>query len=261
MGKRTSYEPGTFSWADLGTSDPDAAKAFYGGLFGWEFEDMPAGEAGVYTIWRLDGKDVAALFGQSGQERGQGIPPHWNSYITVDDVDARAPRVRELNGNLIMPPFDVMDAGRMALGSDPTGAAFAMWQPRDHIGASLVNEPGALTWNELATGDMPTAERFYGALFGWTFEETEGSPIPYAVIKNGERSNGGIRAQGEGEKSVTPNWVPYFAVVSCDESAATATELGGRVLRPTTRVPAGAFAAVADPQGAVFSIFEGSFDD
>src|SRR5204862_3044022 len=125
MAERTSYAPGTFSWTDLATNDPDAAKAFYTGLFGWDYEDMPVGEEGAYTMCRLGGRDVAALARQPAQERGQGIPPHWNSYVTVDDVDERAPRVTELGGNLIMPPFDVLDAGRMSLASDPTGAVFA----------------------------------------------------------------------------------------------------------------------------------------
>ena len=261
MGERASYEPGTFSWVDLGTTDPDAAKAFYAGLFGWECEDMPVGDSGTYTICRLDGKDVCAIAGQNQQERDQDVPPHWNSYITVDDVDARAPRIAELNGNLIMPPFDVAQAGRMALGSDPTGAVFALWEPRDHIGAALVNAPGALTWNELVTADFDAVRRFYADLFGWAYQDVEGSPIPYAIIRNGDRSNGSIRAQGNAEKGMPSYWAPYFAVASCDESCAKAVELGGRVVVVTARVPAGAFAGLTDPPGAFFAIFEGEFDD
>src|SRR5205823_1781786 len=232
-------------------------KAFYAGLFGWDFEDVPVGEAGTYTMCRLDRKDVCAIAGQNQQERDQGVPPHWNNYVTVDDVDACAPRIAELNGNLIMPPFDVLQAGRMALGSDPTGAVLALWEPRDHIGAALVNVPGALTWTELATADIGAARQFYADLFGWTYEDVEGSPIPYAIIRNGDRSNGGIRAQGDAEEGMPSYWAPYFAVASCDESSAKAVELGGRVVVPTTRVPAGAFAGVSDPQGAYFAIFEG----
>jgi uncharacterized protein len=261
MGERNSYEPGTFSWADLGTTDPDAAKAFYAGLFGWEFEELPVGDDGSYTMCRLGRSDVCAIARQSDQEREQRVPAHWNNYITVSDVDARAPRIGELNGTLILPPFDVLEAGRMALGADPTGGVFAMWEPRNHIGAGLVNVPGTLTWNELATGDIDAAEQFYGDLFGWTYEEVEDSPIPYAVIKNGGRSNGGIRAQADNEKSMPSFWAPYFGVASCDESAARASELGGQVAVPTMRVPSGAFAGIADPQGAFFSLFEGEFDD
>jgi predicted enzyme related to lactoylglutathione lyase len=261
VGERTSYEPGTFSWVDLGTTDTDSAKGFYAGLFGWDFEDLPVGEGGNYTICRVDGMDVCAIAEQSEQERGQGVPPHWNNYVTVDDIDAQAPRIGELNGNLILPPFDVLEAGRMALGTDPTGGVFALWEPRNHIGAGLVNAPGALAWNELATGDKAAAEEFYGALFGWTFDEIEDSPVPYAVIKNGNRSNGGIRAQGDAEKGMPPYWAPYFGVVNSEESAAKASELGGQVVVPSTRMPAGAFAGIADPQGAFFLIFEGDFDD
>ena len=261
MGERTGYEPGTFSWVDLATSDPDAAKALYAGLFGWAFEDVPVGDQGTYTMCRLDGKNVCAIARQREQERGQGVPPHRNTYVTVGDVDASAPRIAELNGNLIMPPFDVLEVGRMALGSDPTGGVFALWKPRDQIGAELVDLPGALTWNELATADMDAARQFYADLFGWTYQDVEGSPTPYAIIKNGDRSNGGIRPQGEAEKGMPSHWAPYFAVASCDETTAKATELGGRVVVPMARVPAGAFAGLSDPQGAFFAIFEGEFDD
>ena len=262
MGERTSYESGTFSWADLATTDPAGAKAFYAGLFGWEYDDMPVGGGGTYTMCRVDGKHVAALSGQRDEERDQGVPPHWNNYVTVHDIDARAPRIAELNGNLMMPPFDVMDAGRMAVATDPTGAVFMLWEPKNHIGAGLVNAPGALSWNELATTDVATAKQFYESLFGWTYEEIDMNGAgTYTIIRNGDRSNGGIRAQGPQEQGVPPNWMPYFGAVSCEESAARAAEVGGRVIVPTMRVPAGAFAAVADPQGAVFSIFEGDFDD
>jgi predicted enzyme related to lactoylglutathione lyase len=261
MGERTKFEPGTFSWVDLGTTDPDAAKAFYAGLFGWEFEDLPVGDGATYTMCSVDGKNVCAIARQNEQERRQGVPPHWNNYVTVDDIDARVPRIAELNGNLMMPPFDVLEAGRMALGSDPTGGVFALWEPRNQIGAGLVNAPGALAWNELATGDKDAAEEFYGALFGWSFADIEDSPIPYALIKNDSRSNGGIRAQTDAEKDMPSYWAPYFGVVSSDESAAKAAELGGQVVAPTTRMPAGAFAGIADPQGAFFLIFEGDFDD
>jgi uncharacterized protein len=261
MGERTSYESGTFSWVDLATTDQDGAKAFYAGLFGWEYDDQPIGDGATYTLCRLDGRDVAAITTQSDQERGQGVPPHWNSYITVHDLDARAPRVAELNGNLIIPPFDVLDAGRMALAADPTGAVFAMWKPKNHIGATFVNVPGALTWNELGTKDVETAKQFYADLFGWSYEDldTNGAGT-YSTIRTGDRSNGGIRPQTPQEERIPPNWLVYFAAVSVEESAATANELGGNVLVPTMRVPAGAFTVVADPQGAVFALFEGGFD-
>lgn len=261
MGERTSHSPGTFSWVDLSTTDPDAAKRFYGALFGWEFDDQPVGDGNVYTMCRLNGHDACALSAQMDQERSLGIPPHWNNYVTVADVDASAARVRELGGSVMMDPFDVLDAGRMSVVADPAGAVLNMWQPRGNIGATVVNVPGALTWNELATKDVDGAEEFLAGLFGWRFEEMEGAPVRYAVIYNGDRSNGGVRAQSEMEAGVPPNWIPYFAVESVDDSVASAGGLGGNVLVPATAVPNGRFAAIADPQGAVFAIFEGDFDD
>jgi uncharacterized protein len=261
MGERTKHEDGTFSWADLATTDPDGAKAFYAGLFGWECEDIPV-EGGTYTMCRLDGKDVAAISGQREEERAQNIPPHWNTYVTVHDLDARAPKVTELNGNLMIPPFDVMDVGRMAVAVDPTGAVFMLWEPKSSIGAELVNAPGALSWNELATTDVPTAKKFYEGLFGWTYEDFEmDGGLSYSMIKNGDRRNGGIRSQAPQEQGMPASWVIYFGAVSSDESSAKAKELGGQVIMPTTRIPAGAFAVIADPQGAVFLVFEGDFDD
>jgi predicted enzyme related to lactoylglutathione lyase len=262
MSERSRYDSGTFSWVDLATTDPDGAKAFYAGLFGWEFEDLPTDGSGTYTMCRLQGKDVCAIARQSDQERQQGVPSHWNSYITAHDLDDRAARIPELNGNLIMPPFDVMEAGRMALAVDPTGAVFALWEPRNSIGAALVNVHGALTWNELGTTDVEAAKSFYGELFGWTYEDLEmDGQGSYSIVRNGGSSNGGIRAQTQMEKGVPPNWLPYFGATSCDESAAQAQAVGGRVLVPTMHVPAGGFAVIADPQGAVFAVFEGEFDD
>lgn len=262
MGERTSYETGTFSWIDLGTTDQEGAKAFYAGLFGWEYEDMPIGDGATYTMCRLEGKDVAAIAPQRDEERQQRIPPHWNSYVTAHDLDERAARVGELGGNLILPPFDVLDAGRMAVVADPTGAVLMMWLPKNHIGAALVNVPGALTWNELGTSDPEAAKRFYGELLGWTYEDLDmNGQGTYTMVKNGDRSNGGIRALSPQEQGMPSFWLVYFATESCDESAAAAEKQGGRVLVPRMQVQAGAFSVIADPQGAAFAVFEGDFDD
>jgi hypothetical protein len=262
MGERTSHAPGTFSWVDLSTTDAEGAKAFYGGLFGWAFDDRPVGDGVIYTMCLLDGKAVCAISGQQEQERSQGIPPHWNNYVTVDDVGARTAQAGELGGNVVVEPFDVLDAGRMSVVADPTGAVFSMWEPRSSIGAEIVNVPGALTWNELATKDVERAKEFYGALFGWRLEDLEGDGgMRYTMVHNGDRSNGGIRAQSEMEAGIPPNWLPYFATASADATVARAGELGGAVLMPPMTVPAGRFAALADPQGAVFATFEGDFDD
>lgn len=263
MGKRERYEPGTFSWVDLATSDPEDAKRFYGDLFGWEPEDMPVPGGAPYTMLRLDGDDVAALYAQPAERREQGIPPSWLSYVTTDDADATAARASELGGTVHAEPFEVMEAGRMAVIADPTGAILLAWQPRGMIGAARVNDPGCLTWNELATGDVGAATRFYSGLFGWEIEamDTGGGP-EYSVIRLDGRSNGGIRALDEQQGGMVPShWLPYFTVASCDGATARVSELGGRTLAAPMDVPQGRIAAVGDRQGAAFAVFEGEVDD
>ena len=193
MGERSEYAPGTFCWTDLSTTDQPGAKAFYGGLLGWEAEDMPVGEGVFYSMMRLGGKNVAAIAPQPQQQRDAGAPPAWQSYVSVEDADAAVERAKALGGTAHAPPFDVMEAGRMAVLQDPQGAFFMVWQPRAHFGAQLVNEPGALAWNELASPDTDASSAFYGELFGWTIAPFEGSPEPYLSIKNGNANNGGIR--------------------------------------------------------------------
>ncbi|MGI8802888.1 MAG: VOC family protein [Solirubrobacteraceae bacterium] len=134
MAERDSHPPGTFSWADLSTTDPEAAKAFYGGLFGWVAEDMPVGDGAVYSMMRKDGRDAAAIAPQPSQQREAGVPPMRNSYVTVESADATAERATELGGAVHAPPFDVMEAGRMAVLQDPQGAFFVAWDPRSNIG-------------------------------------------------------------------------------------------------------------------------------
>ena len=253
MGERTSYPHGTFSWVDLATTDPEGAKTFYGELFGWEGEDVPAGEGMVYTMFRVRGKAVAAVSAQMEDERSAGIPPHWNSYVTVDDVDAVAARVPDVGGVLLVPPFDVLDAGRMAVLQDPTGAVLCLWEARASIGAELVNDPGSLTMNSLTTPDPERARDFYTALLGWTFEMNP----EYTSIKVGDRLNAGMRR----DTQTQAHWLPFFTVEDADEAAATVSNGGGRVAVEPSPVPAGRFAVFMDPAGAAFAVFEGEVDD
>jgi uncharacterized protein len=255
MGERTSYPPGTFSWAELATSDADAAKSFYTELFGWDYDDRPIPDGGVYSMARRDGKEVAAVFGSNE-------PPHWNCYVTVASVEDATARARELGGAVFAEPFDVLDAGRMAVIADPAGAALCLWEPRDNIGASLVNQPGAMTWNDLVTPDPEGAEAFYGGLFGWTTEEMPGSG-GYRVIRNGERSNGGIMPLDPDRmgENMPATWMPYFGHEDVERLATSIGELGGRVFNGPVRVPAGQFAVLGDPQGAVFAVLTGEYDD
>ena len=257
MGERERYEPGTFSWAELTTTDQDAAKAFYSGLFGWQARDMPMGEDAYYSMMQLEGRDVAAIAAQPSQQREAGVPALWNSYVTVASADETAARARELGANVHAPPFDVMQAGRMAVIADPQGAYVMIWEPREHIGAGLVNAPGALVWNELQSPALDDSAAFYSGLFGWKIEDAPGMNERYLSIKNGEANNGGMRALTPG---APPSWLVYFGTEDIDVGTARAQELGATVLMGPIDIQIAKFAVVQDPQGAVFALYAGQLE-
>ncbi len=177
MAERTEHAPGTFSWVDVTTTDLDGAAAFYKGLLGWDHVDSPIGDGAVYRCSSCAGKSVAAGVEQGAEQRSHGIPPHWNNYVTVASADDTAAGSAS-SENLMLDPFDVFDSGRMAIFTDSTGAVLSVWEPRAHIGAELVNDPGCLTWNELSTPDVDRAKRFYTDLFGWSYEDVGTDEIP-----------------------------------------------------------------------------------
>jgi len=255
MGERTSYPPGTFSWVDLNTDDQDASKAFYASLLGWQYNDIPIGDGNHYSMAQVGGHDVAAI---------TPMPPgtdvvHWNCYVTVEDADATAARAKELGATVIAEPFDVFDSGRMTIFQDPQGAILSAWQPRAHIGASLVNAPGALSWNDLISPDVEAAAPFYRDLFGWTIEETPGADGQYWSIMNNGRLNGGMLPMLPGGH---PAWNLYFAVEDVDAAIARTGELGGATVMGPMDIPNGSrFAVLRDPQDAVFSVLSGQMDD
>ena len=259
MGTRTNYTPGTFSWTDLTTTDQDAAKAFYGKLFGWESVDFPVGEGVVYSMMRLGEADVAAISPQPQQQRDAGVPPAWNSYITVESADAALERARQLGAEVHADAFDVMTSGRMGVIQDPQGAYFLVWEPRDHAGAGLVNTPGTLTWNELASPDIEASAQFYSELFDWTVELVGQAPMPYMTVKNRDGwLNGGIRPVMGPEP---PYWAVYFGTDDLEASTRRVAELGGEKLAGPIELGPGRVTYVRDAEGAVFILYSGRFDD
>jgi uncharacterized protein len=258
MGERSGYTPGAFCWTDLASTDQAAAKAFYSGLFGWEAEDMPVGEGVYYSMMRLGGKDVAAIAPQPQVQRDAGVPPVWNSYVSVESADAAADRAKELGATVHAPPFDVIEAGRMAVLQDPQGAFFLVWQPRQHFGAALVNAPGALVWNELNSPDPDGSAAFYSALFGWTIAPFEGSPEPYLSIKNGDANNGGIRELNP--PGAPPHWLVYFGVEDLDAALTKLAELGGTKMVGPIDIQIAKIAVVKDPQGVIFALYAGQLE-
>ncbi len=252
MTEVTSYAPGTPSWVDLMSSDPQDARRFYGALFGWDFEIGPE-ETGHYTLCRVRGHNVAGLGGEPAPE---GIPTAWTTYLATEDVDAAVQRVTDAGGSIVMAPMDVMDQGRMAIATDPTGAVFGMWQAGAHVGASLVNEPGAIVWNELATRDLAAAQAFYTAVFGhgWEVSSGEGGP-PYTTFAvEGRMAGGALEMTGDWPAETPPHWTPYFAVADTDAVASSAQRLGGGLAAPPADSPYGRMAALSDPQGGAFSV-------
>jgi uncharacterized protein len=254
MPKRTSYAQGTPNWVDLQTRDQAAAKEFYAGLFGWAYDDQPMPDGPMYSMAQIGGDNVAAIAPQPPEMAAAGVPPMWNTYITVDSVDAAVAKVEAAGGRVAMPPFDVMDAGRMAFVLDPGGAAVALWQAGQHIGATLVNEPGSVIWNELVTADPAASIPFYREVAGLTTSTMNMGEGDYTLFEAGDTMVGGTTPpQAPG----TPNhWHVYFAVADADQTAAKVTELGGDVVVKPFDSPVGRMATVRDPQGAAFSIIQ-----
>jgi uncharacterized protein len=273
MPERDGYIPGVPCWVDTSQPDPEAAVDFYRGLFGWEFEDvMPPDAEGKYFIARLRGGDVAAV-----GSIPEGAPPLalWNTYVAVDSADDAASKVRDAGGAVMMEPFDVMDAGRMAVFADPEGAAFFVWQANQLKGAQVVNEQGSLNFNGLATRDVEGAKSFYGSVFGWTtlalgggFEmwtlpgygdylERDNPDLRKVVAEAGgppgfEDVVASINPLADDQPDTPPHWSVTFAVDDADATAAKATDLGGKVMVPPVDAPWVRMTVIEDPQGATF---------
>lgn len=247
----TSYAPGTPSWVDVGVPDLPAAMAFYGGLFGWEF-DVGTEETGGYRQARLRGRSVAGF----GPQMSPGLPV-WATYIAVADADAAQATIERAGGTTVVPAMDVMEFGRMGVYTDTSGTHFSTWEPRAHPGAGLVNEPGTLCWNELTTRQPDEAKEFYGTVFGWTFQD---NPMPdgstYTELHLDGRAIGGMMPMvGDMWPAEIPNhWMVYFAVADTDAACERVRELGGSVPVPPFDTPAGRIAVVNDTAGTHFSL-------
>ncbi len=254
MPEYSASVPGTFCWPELATTDQKAGVAFYRALFGWDVAESPVGPGEVYSMFQLRGKEVAAACSIRAEERQQGMPPHWGTYIAVADADDSVARAKTLGATVVAPAFDVMDAGRMAVLQDPTGAVFMVWQGKRHPGARILNEPGALGWTELMTRDTKKAGAFYTALLPWTAKPNKAVPS-YTEFSVQGVPQGGMMEIEAAMGDVPPNWMPYFRVADADRTAARAKELGATItVGPRDIENVGRFAVIQDPQGAVFAI-------
>jgi predicted enzyme related to lactoylglutathione lyase len=251
VAERQSYPDGTPCYVDIGAPDLEAACRFYAALFGWDIIDLGP-DAGGYRQAQVRGKAVVGL----GPAQNPG-PPYWTTYISTSDVDATSGKVTRSGGTVVVEPLDVLDAGRMAVYQDPEGAFFSAWEAKNSIGAELVNEPGALSWNELNTRDLEKAKAFYASVFGWGAATSTAPGGDYTEWKLGDRSVGGCLVMGEGfPAEVPPHWLAYFAVADIGGATAKAKELGAAVMMEGMDTPAGKMSVVADPQGAVFAMIQ-----
>jgi uncharacterized protein len=274
MPERDGYIPGVPCWIDTAQPDPEAAVSFYGPLFGWEFEDvMPPDADAKYFMARIRGKDVAAVGSIPEAAPQQAM---WNTYVWVESADDTASKVRDAGGSVVMEPFDVMEAGRMAVFTDPEGAMFCVWQAGQNKGAQLVNEHGTVNFNDLNTRDPEGAKSFYGSVFGWETLDLPGGFQMFTLPGYGdhlEQDNPDLRKNqeemdapkgfedvvaslipiGDDQPDTPPHWNVTFAVDDADAIAEKTTELGGKVIVPPMDAPWVRMTVIADPQGATLT--------
>ena len=247
----TPWPDGTPCWADLGAPDIAKARAFYSDVFSWTVQ--PGGpETGGYSVAELNGRGVAGLGPKMGPPEA---PTMWMTYLATSDADATAAKITSAGGQLVMEPMDVMDAGRMAVAVDPAGAVFGVWQARAFPGAQIVNESGAMRWNEQVSRDFEGSKAFYAAVFGYEYGDMSGSGFSYATFKVDGRDVGGIGDLHAGLPADTPpGWRVYFGAADTDASVVRVQANGGSVIREPIDHSYGRMSTVADDQGGVFSL-------
>ncbi len=253
---QVSHPAGNFCWWDISTTDQTGARDFYSNVFEWTPVDMPVDETNVYTMFRCDGKDACAAMLMSDGEKQGGVPTHWNSYISVDDVEAMTDKAKSLGAQVLMPPMDVMDVGRMSMIKDPTGAVVALWKGKSHGGAGHFNRQWGVVWNELATRDAARAEEFYTKLFDWKASDAGMPDMKYTLFANNDQQVAGMmQITDEWPEHVPSNWMPYVSVPDVAATVEKSKSLGGDVIVPATEIPTvGTFAVLRDPQNGVFSV-------
>lgn len=250
------HASGSPNWFELATIDQAAAEAFYGALFGWTAQHHPMDDGSVYTMFQLDGRDVAAAYTMMPEQSAQGVPPHWGVYFRVDDADVAAAAAAASGGQVHAPPFEVFEFLRMAVCADPEGAVFSLHQPRSHAGVAAIRESNAVCWAELATRDLARAEAFYTGLFGWTMQAHHASPPGgYRMFGNADGMLGGLLRMTEEWGGMPSHWSIYLQVDDVDAIVARAQSLGGKLCFPAFDAPGvGRIARIDDPSGAGFYV-------
>ncbi len=248
---RNSYEPGRPCWVDLGTSDPAAAHAFYGQLFGWDVDVDPRPDAGGYAQFTHDGHKVAGV----GPIFTEGMPPTWTTYVATADADATAAAVEAAGGMVLVPPMDVLDAGRMVIFAGPDGAVAGGWQADTHTGAEFVTEPGGWNWSQLITRDKDAALAFYGKVFGWKLAEDPTWGEYIGLGDDGGEIGGATQLDDNAPAELPAHWQVSFLVDDVEAFVERAEAAGGKAVAPVEDTPlSGQTCTIADPQGATFTV-------
>jgi predicted enzyme related to lactoylglutathione lyase len=255
MAETKTYKPGMFCWADLSTNDQKGATNFYSTLFGWKTEDFPMEGGTSYTMARVSGKDAAGVAPLKPEEKG--MPSHWNVYFSVANADEATKKAASLGGKVMAQPFDVMEAGRMSVIQDPSGAYFMLWQSKRPEGAMATGE-GTLNWAELSTRNVDACGAFYSKLFDWSPKTEDMGEMQYTVFNSGQEPRAGMMAMMKDiPPSMPSHWTPYFTVDSCDITTKKAKSAGAKVAVEPQDIPnIGRFAMMFDPQGAFFAILQ-----
>ncbi len=254
----SQHQPGSPSWIDLMSPDVDGSRVFYQEVFGWDADDLFDDNGNrIYTMFRLDGKDVAGLGGQPPD--APPMPPVWNTYVAVEDARGTAERVAAAGGQVMVPPMQVMESGHMAMFVDPTGAPFAVWQPNEHIGAQVCNEPNTWAWNELVTRDVDTARNFYSEVFDWSYQDVPmGEMGNYTVVEGGENGGwAGMMAMPPQMPEQVPNhWQVYFLVDDTDKIVAKVQAAGGSVVQEPFESSVGTITIFHDNRNGSFATLQ-----
>lgn len=237
-------------WFDVATTDPDGARKFYEALFGWNYE-IGGEETGFYTMCKIGDLNAAGL---GPIMPGQDMPPAWTVYFGVEDADATVEKVKKAGGQVMVPVMDILEYGRMAVCIDSTGAVFGLWQPKLHVGATVIEQHGAMGWCEVNTRDANGAAAFYGEVFGLAPQKLDDPSVTYFMLNQGEAPVGGVMQMTEAYGDMPPNWMPYFVVSDVHKSVGVVKEQGGKVLQGPFDSPYGRIAVILDPQGAALSI-------
>jgi uncharacterized protein len=256
MAQESVKKQGTPNWADCATTDLDASEEFYAAVFGWTADRVTASDGSTYSLQRLDDQIVGGIYELNEQMRNMGVPPHWGTYVEVDDVDATLERVKSEGGAVLDGPFEELEVGKIAIIQDPVGAYLRLWHSAPQHGGEAFNIPGAMIWNELNTKEPEKAARFYEKVLGVEVE-TMNDPMPYRVLKVDGRPVAGILKTTPDMGDFSSSWDVYFACSDVDATVEKAIAAGGKALREPFDIPdVGRMAVLQDPQGAVFEVIK-----